>query len=313
MQAKILVPDMVKRGFSSAYSSVITAASSLVTPIIPPGIGMIMYAFIANVSVGRMFLAGIVPGVLMCLFQMVTNYFISKSRGYSPIRQKRASINEVIREGKSALLAILFPVIIIGGIRLGIFTPTEAGAIAVFYALVLGVLLYKEMKFKDAAKALADTAMTACTCLMIFASANVFAWFVTNEKISDNIANFILNYVSTPTMFLLVFMIAVLILGMFLDGATLMIILVPLLLPVVKEMGIDPVHFGIIYLLTSAIGNITPPVGLVMYTVCDITKVKIIDFARECLPYYMVLIINLLILALIPGIVIFLPNLFFGT
>ena len=311
MQSKMLVPEMEARGYSKSYSAVVTAASSLITPIIPPGVGMILYAFIANVSVGKMFIAGIVPGIMMCGVQMLVNHYISKRRGYAPTRKKWPTGREIIKESKSALLAIFFPIIIIVGIRFGVFTATEAGAIAVVYAISLGVLFYRETSVKAIGKALVETALITCTSLMIFASANVFAWFVTNEKISDILAAFILKYVSSPIGFMLMFSFVVIILGMFLDGTTMMIILVPLLLPVAIQMNIDPISFGIVFLLCSAVGNITPPVGVVMYTVCNITKVKVKDFTRECLPFYMVLILNIIFLTIVPGIIMFLPNLMF--
>lgn len=309
MEAKMLVPEMEKRGFSKAYSSVITACSALITPIIPPGVGMILYAFIADVSVGKMFMAGFLPGILMCLEQMALNSFISKKRGYAPIREKRASIKEIVKTGRTSILALFFPVIIIVGIRFGVFTATEAGAIAVVYAVVLGLIFYHEAKVIDIFSALNDTALTACTSIMIFGSANVFAWYVTNEKISDYIAVIILNNVGSPYMFMFLFILVCLFLGLFLDGTTIMIILVPLLLPAAQSMNIDLIYFGIIFLLCSAVGNITPPVGVVMYAVCDITKTKVKDFTVEALPFYIVMILNVLLLAAMPSLVMYLPNL----
>lgn len=308
---KMLVPEMEKRGFSRAYSAAVTAASSLITPIIPPGIGMVLYAFIANVSVGKMFLAGIVPGILMMVWEMIANHFVSQRRGYVPARDTWASPREILHEGKSAFLSFLFPVIIIVGIRMGIFTPTEAGAVAVAYSLLLGTLLFRETKLKDIWRALVDTALSTCTSLMIFASANVFSYFVTNEKLSDMLAAFVLSFATTPIAFLLVFIILVLIMGMFLDGTTMMIILVPLFLPTAMQLGIDPIYFGIIFLLCSAVGNITPPVGVVMYTVCDLIGVKVKDFTMESMPFYLVLVLNLIMIVVFPQIVMFLPDLLF--
>lgn len=310
MEAKMLVPEMEKRGFSRAYSSVITACSALITPIIPPGVGMILYAFIADVSVGKMFMAGFLPGTLMCLEQMALNSYISKKRGYIPTRAKKASIKEIVKSGRTSILALFFPVIIIVGIRFGVFTATEAGAIAVVYAIVLGLVFYHEAKVLDIFSSLNDAALTACTSIMIFGSANIFAWYVTNEKISDYLAVIILNHVGSPYMFMLLFILICLILGLFLDGTTIMIILIPLLLPAVQSMGIDLIYFGIIYLLCSAVGNITPPVGIVMYVVCDITKTKVKDFTKEALPFYVVMVVNILLLAASPSVVMYLPNLF---
>lgn len=310
MEAKMIVPEMERRGFSKAYSSVITACSALITPIIPPGVGMILYAFIADVSVGKMFMAGFIPGALMCIEQMALNSYISKKRGYAPIREKRASLKEILSSGKTSLLALFFPVIIIVGIRCGVFTATEAGAIAVIYAVLLGLIFYKEAKPSAIIGALKETAITATTSIMIFGTANIFAWYVTNEKISDYIAVLILNYVGSPFLFMAMFIVVCLFLGMFLDGTTIMIILIPLLLPAAASMNIDFVYFGIIYLLCSAVGNVTPPVGVVMYTVCDITGTKVKDFTLECLPFYGVMILNVFVLAAFPGLVLFLPNLF---
>ncbi len=310
MEAKMLVPEMEKRGFSRAYSSVITACSALITPIIPPGVGMILYAFIADVSVGKMFMAGFLPGTLMCLEQMALNSYISKKRGYIPTRAKKASIKEIVKSGRTSILALFFPVIIIVGIRFGVFTATEAGAIAVVYAIVLGLVFYHEAKVLDIFSSLNDAALTACTSIMIFGSANIFAWYVTNEKISDYLAVIILNHVGSPYMFMLLFILICLILGLFLDGTTIMIILIPLLLPAVQSMGIDLIYFGIIYLLCSAVGNITPPVGIVMYVVCDITKTKVKDFTKEALPFYVAMVVNILLLAASPSVVMYLPNLF---
>ena len=310
MEAKMLVPEMEKRGFSRDYSSVITACSALITPIIPPGVGMILYAFIADVSVGKMFMAGFLPGILMCLEQMALNAYISKKRGYAPIRKNRATMKEIVKTGKTSILALFFPVIIIVGIRFGVFTATEAGAIAVVYAVVLGLIFYREAKAIDIFKAFNEAALTACNSIMIFGCANVFAWYITNEKISSHIAAIILNYIGSPYMFMLLFILVCLFLGLFLDGTTIMIILIPLLLPAAQFMNIDLIYFGIIYLLCSAVGNITPPVGVVMYAVCDITGTKVKDFTREALPFYAVMVVNILVLAALPKLVLFLPNLF---
>ena len=310
MEAKMLVPEMEKHGFSRDYSAVITAVSSLITPIIPPGVGMILYSFISDVSVGKMFMAGFIPGTLMCVEQMLVNSYISRKRGYEPVRERKSTAKEIVHAGRNSLSALFFPLIIIVGIRCGVFTATEAGAIAVIYAIILGLFFYREASVKKIFESFNDAAVTTCNSLMIFGCANVFAWYVTNEKLSESIASFILQYVNSPAVFMLAFIFVCLILGMFLDGTTIMIILIPLLLPAVRQMGIDFVYFGIIYLLCSAVGNVTPPVGVVMYTVCDITGVKVKHFTKECLPFYAVMIVNVLILAAFPQIVMFLPNLF---
>jgi tripartite ATP-independent transporter DctM subunit len=186
MQSKILVPEMEKRGYGKAFSSAVTGASALITPIIPPGIALIIYGFVGNVSIGRLFLAGVVPGVMTCLFMMVVVHFISKRRGYLPIYERRAGIREVFRAFREASWALFLPVVIVGGIRFGVFTPTEAGSIAILYALVLGTIVYREMTLKDLKTGLIETVTTTASIMLIIAAASSFAWILTWKGCPDH-------------------------------------------------------------------------------------------------------------------------------
>lgn len=312
MSSKLLVPQMVARGYSASFSSAVTAASSLITPIIPPGIALIIYGYVNNVSIGKLFLAGVVPGVMLCLMMMTLVSVISKKRNYAPIREKRASASEIALSAKDAFLALLLPVIIIGGIRFGVFTPTEAGAAAVLYALVLGMFVYKKMNSKLLWDATKESVLASANVLLIICVAVGFSKFLTWERAPQDLATWLTGAVESPFTFLILVNIFLLIIGMFLEGNAVMIVLAPLLAPVAQSYGIDPVHFGIIFIFNSAIGTITPPLGTVMFTTCSITKVLIEDFVKEIMPFWLLLIAALLMITYIPVISIGLPNLVFG-
>lgn len=205
------------------------------------------------------------------------------------------------------------PVIIIGGIRLGIFSATEAGSVAIVYAIVVGFLFYKSLTVKSLVQALRDTVVSTTNVAIIFASATAFSWFITNERIPQAISDWVITSINNPTIFLLAVIGLLLICGCFMDGGALQVILVPLLLPAARALGINEVHFGIIYILTSAIGTLTPPLGTVMFTVCNITGVGTRDFVKAEIPFYICLIICLLILAFVPQITLLLPNLVYGV
>ena len=312
MQSKILVPEMEKRGYGKAFSSAVTGASALITPIIPPGIALIIYGFVGNVSIGRLFLAGVVPGVMTCLFMMVVVHFISKRRGYLPIYEKRAGIREVFRAFREASWALFLPVVIVGGIRFGVFTPTEAGSIAILYALVLGTIVYREMTLKDLKTGLIETVTTTASIMLIIAAASSFAWVLTWERVPQITANWVLTMVSSPGVFLLLINIFLLIVGMFIEGNAAMLVLIPIFMPMVQALGINDVHFGMVFIFNMAVGSLTPPMGTVMFTTCSITGAKIGDYIRESVPFYLVLLFCLILITYVPQISLFLPNLLFN-
>lgn len=312
MQSKILVPEMEKRGYGKAFSSAVTGASALITPIIPPGIALIIYGFVGNVSIGRLFLAGVVPGVMTCLFMMVAVHFISKRRGYLPIYERRAGIREVFRAFREASWALFLPVVIVGGIRFGVFTPTEAGSIAILYALVLGTIVYREMTLKDLKTGLIETVTTTASIMLIIAAASSFAWILTWERVPQITANWVLSIVSSPGMFLFLINIFLLIVGMFIEGNAAMLVLIPIFMPMVQALGINDVHFGMVFIFNMAVGSLTPPMGTVMFTTCSITGAKIGDYIRESVPFYLVLLFCLILITYMPQISLFLPDLLFN-
>lgn len=311
MQSKILVPEMVRFGYSKEFSAAVTAASSLITPIIPPGIGLIVYGFIANVSIGKMFMAGIIPGILMCIAQMMAVHVVSKKRGYRPTREKRASLREVFVAFKDAAWALTLVIVIIGGVRAGVFTPTEAGAIAVAYTVIIGAFVYRDLKAKDIYKAIVEAVQSTGSIMLIIMAASAFAWVLTWEGVTHNITNLVVGITPNPYVFLLVINIFLLILGMLVEGSSAMIILIPLLLPTVKALGIDLIHFGIILILNLAIGTLTPPMGTILFVTSSLTGAKIDLMVRELVPFYIVLLISLFLVTYVPAISLFLPNLLF--
>lgn len=299
MQAKMLVPEMEKKGYSKEFSSVITATSAIITPLIPPGIGMILYGSIANVSIGKLFVAGIGPGILLCVSMMFLASRISKKRGYQPPSKEPITVKEFLKALKEAALPLCLPVIIIGGIRLGIFTPTEAGTIAIVYALLLG-LFYKEMTFKDIVTGLKETVVTTATIMLIVGAASSFAWILTKERIPQEFTTMIIGLISNKYVFLIVVNIFLLIVGMFIESSASMIVLVPLLAPVAAAYGINEIQFAMVFIFNLALGCITPPLGTLMFITCGITKCKIKEFIKEAVPFYILLLVCLMILTFMP-------------
>lgn len=312
MQSKMVFPQMIKGGYDAPFSAAVTAASSLITPIIPPGIGLITFGYLGNVSVGRLFMAGILPGCLMCVVMMVFVHFLSVKNGYLPLRKDKIPFKTVAKASQSAVSAIVMPLIIIGGIRLGIFSATEAGSVAIVYAIVVGFLFYRSLTWKSLIQSLRDTVVSTTNVAIIFSAATAFSWFITNERIPQVISDWVIASIHNPNLFLLAVIGILLICGCFMDGGALQVILVPLLIPAARALGINEVHFGIIYILTSAIGTLTPPLGTVMFTVCNITGVGTKEFVKAEIPFYLCLLTSLLILTFVPQITLFLPNLVYG-
>lgn len=310
MQSKMLVPEMEKKGFSKEFASVVTAASAMITPLIPPGIAMIIYGSIANVSIGKLFIAGIGPGVLLCASMMILVSVISKKRGYKPVREKFIAPREFASALKGAALPLLLPIIIIGGIRIGMFTPTEAGAVAIIYSLFLG-FVYREMGMKEVIAGLKETITSTSSIMLIVGAASAFAWILTKERIPQQLTDVIINTISNKYVFLMVVNVFLIFVGMFIEGNASMIVLVPLLAPVAKAYGIDEIHFAMIFIFNSAIGCITPPMGTLMFVTCGITKCKIKTFIKEAVPFYILLFTCLMLLTFFPIFSTGVVNLFY--
>ena len=299
MEAKMLVPEMERKGFSREFSSVVTATSAMITPLIPPGIAMILYGCIANVSIGKLFISGIAVGSVLCITMMILVHVISKKRGYAPLRTTKITPHDLWGALRPALLPLLLPIIIIGGIRLGVFTATEAGSISILYAIFLG-LLYKELNLKILLQACKETITTTAGIMLIVSAATVFSWVLTKERVPQQLTAFIISICPNKYVFLICVNIFVLIAGMFIEGNATMIVLVPLLAPVAAQYGINEIQFAMIYIFNSAIGALSPPMGTLMFVTCGITQCKTKDFIREAVPFYIMLVIVLLLLTFCP-------------
>ena len=309
MQSKILVPQMEQRGYSRAFSSAITAASSAISPVIPPGITMIIYALIAQVSVGKMFAAGYVPGIIMAASLMITVSLIAKKRGYAPSRESRADGREVALQFLDSLWSLSLPFGIILGLRFGLFTPTEAGAMAVLASVLIGVFIYKELKLEHIKPILKDTIYGTGTVVLIIVAASVFGYYLNWERIPQLLTEQLLQLTQNKWAMLAVLNAFLLFIGMFLEGGAALIIVAPLLVPVVVALGVDPVHFGMIIIVNIMLGGVTPPFGSMMFTTCSVTKVPVGDFVKEVWPFILALLFALLVVTYFPALIMFFPNL----
>lgn len=310
MQSKILVPEMVKKGFSKPFSAAVTAASSAVSPVIPPGTNLILYAIIAGVTVGDMFLAAYTPGILMTISMAITVAIISRKRDYKPSRDKIASVKEIFVDFIKSIWALLIPFGIILGMRFGVFTPTEAGGIAVLFSLIVGFFVYRKLKWEHIPIILKDTVKGTGAVIIIIASAKVFGYYLTLERIPQMITEALMNMTDSPFVLLMVINLMLLVIGMFIEGGAALVILAPLLVPAVKALGVDPVHFGMIFIVNIMIGGLTPPFGSMMFTVCSIIGVTLEDFVKEVWPFIVALLVVLLLVTYSESIALFSLNLF---
>lgn len=313
MESKMLVPEMEKRGYGKAFSTAITAASSAVTPVIPPGINLIVYALIASCSVGRMFAAGYLPGFVMTASLMITVHIIAKRRGFAPVRDKMPTIKEVVLQFVDSLWALLFPFGIILGLRIGLFTPSEAGAVAVLYCVIIGKFVYKELKKEHIIPIFKETVYGSSSVVLIIVAASVFGYYLNWERIPQTMTTWLLGITQNKYFMLMIFNVLLLVAGMFLEGGAVLIILTPLLAPVAVGLGVDVIHFGLICIVNIMIGGLTPPFGSMMFTCCSITGCKLEEFTKEALPFMFALIITLLFITYIPQITLVLPNLLYGA
>ena len=306
----IIIPEMLKQNYNKDFSAATVASSAELGVIIPPSIGLIMYGVAAEQSIGDLFIAGLLPGMFIAATLMAAAHFMSKRQGFIP--SPKATSADRKKALKEAILALLMPVIILGGIYSGLFTPTEAAVVAVVYALVIGMFVYKEIKLRDLKGIFSGSVLTMATVLVIISVSNLFGWILAKEQVPTMIANAFLSISSSKYIFLILVNVLLLMVGMFCEAGAAMIILAPLLAPVAIRLGIDPIHFGIVMMSNLAVGMMTPPVGVNLYVVCDTAKVKIEGMMKYLLVYFAVLIVDLLIISFIPALSLILPTLMAG-
>jgi C4-dicarboxylate transporter DctM subunit len=302
---------MTKRGFDRKFCAAIIASASTIGPVIPPSIPLVIYGSITGTSVGRLFLGGFFPGFLMGITLMVIVYIVSIKRHYP--REKRATFRELMGSAWGASTAVLTPVIIIGGMISGIFTPTEASVVAAVYALLLTMFLYGEVKIKDLPRILWETLESSVRVLFIISAAGIFGWLLIHQKVPEAVIQGLLSLSSKTWVILLVINFILLMLGCFMEGIAVILLTVPIFMPVVTQLGVDPVHFGLIITLNSMVGLLTPPVGMVLYTMASVSKLSVMDLAHELRWHLVALAFVLFLVTYVPVITTFIPNLLMGA
>ena len=305
-----LIPAMEKAGYSRRFASAVTAASSVIGPIIPPSIPMVIYAFVVGqVSIGGLFLAGVVPGLVMGLGMMVIVYVIARKRGYEA-KRRRASLRETAEAFAAAIWALLMPVIILGGILGGVFTATEAAAVAVAYAIFVGVVITRELRWRHVVHALSRCVNVSAVVFLLVAMSSIVSWLLTASLLPATLASTLRAISSDPAVFLFFAIVSLVLIGCVLDNIAAMIMIAPILTPTAEQYGIDPLHFGMIFVLSSVLGMLTPPVGAVLFTVCGVAKVPMEGVVKESLPLLGWLLAVLLAMTYMPPLALALPNLF---
>lgn len=307
----IMIPHMVKEGYSKRFSAGIVSAAGSIGVIIPPSIPFVIYGISSGVSISEMFLAGIIPGILIGLALIVRSYFYSKKAGYKGAARKY-TLMEILRAAWDAKWALLVPVVILGGIYGGVFTPTEAAGVSVIYGFVVGMFVYKDLHWADLFNVIKDSALTTATVMIIIGTSTAFGRVLTLEGIPMAVANSITSITNNPIIILLLINVLLLVVGTFMETLAAIIILSPILVPIVSSVGIDLIHFGIVMVVNLAIGFITPPLGVNLFVACGISKTSIEEVSIGVLPFMIAMIIVLLLLTFIPEISLFLPRLIRG-
>lgn len=308
IDAKVLVPIMIRNGYTRGFASALSAATGMIAPVLPPSIGLIIYGLLAEVSVGRLFMAGIIPGALMAVALTITVRILSVRRGYSRLREERVKPRQLLLAIREAIWALLLPVFIIVGLRIGVFTPTELGAFLAAYALLVSVFIYREIKPSQIIGVLKDAALTSALIMMIVAAGSTLSYVLTWERLPQGIIAFLTGLSDNTFVILLLINLVLLIMGMFMESVALLVIITPMVVPLMNALGVDLIHFGIVLVVNLTIGGMTPPVGTVMYTVLSITRSTVAEFTREGLPLLLTLLIVLMLLTFLPALSLFLPN-----
>jgi tripartite ATP-independent transporter DctM subunit len=307
----VMIPAMRREGYPVRFAAGVTCAAATMGPIIPPSIPMVIYGVIAEVSVGGLFLGGVVPGLAMGLAMMALVALISRQRGYP--RKPAPSRSEVLLALRHAFPSLMFPVIILGGILAGAFTPTEAAAVAALYALFLGVVCYREISVRSLPALFLATVESTAPVMLIVGAANAFSWILAREQVPQLAVSSLLGISQNPIVILLILNVFLLILGCFLESLAILIIVTPVIIPVLAQYGIDPLHFGVVMVLNVMIGALTPPFGLYLYFATGMTGDSFESIVRGTAPFLVPLIAVLFLITYLPGLVVYLPRLFLGT
>lgn len=305
----IMIPSLVKNGYSIKTAAGMTAAGGALGPIIPPSIPMIIYGVTMSLSIPKMFIAGIVPGLILMLLLIAVNLCIAlRSPEILKHRGSAFSLREFLKNTWSALGALLLPVIILGGIYSGVFTPTEAAAVGVVYALFVGIFVYKEIKFSDLPKALVKSMETAAMVDIIIAAANLLSWIMSVTQISNQVVGFLSGFIVNKYIYLLVLMVLLFVVGALMDTVAAIIIIAPVIVPMGIELGLDPLHLGMIFVINLVIGYVTPPFGYNLFTACSVTGLKFNEIVKGVFPFLLIEMAAVMLFAFVPDIIMWLPR-----
>jgi len=305
----VLIPAMKKSGYPSSYVAALNASTATLGPIIPPSIPMVVYGLIAQVSVGKLFVAGAIPGIIMGGYLLAVSFILSYRRGYPASR--RATLREILRITLDAFPAIIMPAIILGGIVSGVVTPTEAGAIAVVYGLIVGSIVYKELKLRSLPRIFGEAMVNSAAILIIIATTGLFCWIIANMNLGEFLVRSFLSISTNKWIILGILNIFFLVWGCFFDPITALVIVIPILLPLVQQVGIDLTHFGLVVIMNLSIGMITPPVGILLYLCNSMAQAKLHETIKELIPFLVALLLALVVFTYVPSTVMWLPNFFF--
>lgn len=312
METRMLGPEMLKRGYPKGFAVAVNVWTSLITPIIPPGIAFIIYGTIGQVSVGRLFAAGIVPGLLLMVVYMIAIWAAAKRMGLQPERERRASSKEIASAFSKSIWSVIFPILLILGLRTGIFTPSEVGSFAVIYGLIVGFLIHRELNLKTLFKETLDNSIGDIGSVMyIIVMSAIFGYGLVWDRIPEVLANFLLGISSNLYVLLLMIMVFLIFAGLFIDATALILMTTAVFLPVARKIGIDPVYFGLVFILSAALGNQTPPVGASMYAGCSVLGASVEEYVKASIPFFVATIAVIALLVFFPQLVLFIPDLLF--
>ncbi|WP_116654331.1 TRAP transporter large permease [Pelagibacterium sediminicola] len=311
MEARILGPSMLKEGYSKGFSASVIAVTSLITATLPPAIGLILYGYVGNVSVGRLFMAGIIPGILMMLALMVTTYLIAKKRNYRAADTRLPTAREFFSAMWDAKWALLFPILLVFSIRGGLFTPSEVGAAAVVYALAVGFFAHHELNWDKIVTAFNHAVSDIGMIMLIILMSGMIGFAITFLQVPQQVSGVILGGISEPALIVMTILAILFVMGLFVESTVMVLLLTPIFVPIVTSVGVDPVHFGILMMTIVTLGGMTPPVGVAMFAVCSLLNCRIDDYAKEVMPFIATAVILVLVLLFLPDLVLFLPRLVF--
>lgn len=312
MEARILGPAMLAKGYGKGYSAAAIAVGSLITATLPPSIGLILYGYIANVSIGRLFLAGIIPGFLMMAVLMLTAYVIAKKRNYVVANTERPTLRALGLAAWDAKWAIMFPIALVLSIRGGLFTPSEVGSFAVVYALVVGYLAHRELTFDKIWRAFAHAASDVGLIMLIILMSGMVGFATIYLQVPQQLSGWMLAGISDPNMIVLAILIFLLIAGLALESTVMVLLLTPIFVPIIVSVGMDPIHFGILMMSIVTLGGMTWPSGSAMFAVCALMDVSIEEYSIASIPFIAAICALIAVLVFLPGVVLWLPNLAFG-